>query len=102
MALVAPIFIATKWDAFLDRGHADYLGSHDLEDIIAVVAGRSELAAELVTTDDGVRTWLAERADDFLSHELADYAIQGALPDASTIPQLLDDVRAAFEAIRAA
>jgi len=42
MVPTAPLFLATKWEAFLGRGQSDYLGSHDLEDIIAVVAGRAE------------------------------------------------------------
>jgi hypothetical protein len=35
----APVFLATKWDAFHDRGEADWYGSHDLEDIVTVAAG---------------------------------------------------------------
>ncbi len=96
----APVFLATKWDAFVDRGHDDYLGSHDLEDIITVVAGRPELGAELESTDPDIRVWLAARATEFLAHDLADYAIQGALPDAVTIPGLLDIVRATFDVMK--
>ena len=92
--------MATKWDAFVDRGHDDYLGSHDLEDIITVVAGRPELGAELDSTDPDIRVWLAARATEFLAHDLADYAIQGALPDAVTIPGLLDIVRATFDVMK--
>ena len=36
----APVFIATKLEAFADPGHRDSLASHDLEDITAVVDGR--------------------------------------------------------------
>jgi predicted nucleotidyltransferase len=39
----APAFIATKLEAFYDRGKGDVHMSHDLEDIIAVVNGRAEL-----------------------------------------------------------
>lgn len=35
----APAFIATKFEAFRDRGRSDPLSSHDLEDIINVVEG---------------------------------------------------------------
>ena len=34
--ITAPIFIATKLDAFLSRGKSDYWTSHDLEDLISV------------------------------------------------------------------
>ncbi|VAX09705.1 hypothetical protein MNBD_GAMMA25-1231 [hydrothermal vent metagenome] len=40
--ITAPIFIATKLDAFLSRGKADYLLNHDLEDLISVVDGREK------------------------------------------------------------
>lgn len=33
----APAFIASKLEAFHDRGQEDFLLSHDIEDIIAVV-----------------------------------------------------------------
>jgi hypothetical protein len=58
----APVFIATKWDAFLDRGRDDYLGSHDIEDVITIVAGRPELISELESAPVELRAWLAERA----------------------------------------
>ena len=46
--LTAPYFRATKSVAFKDRGHGDYLSSHDLEDVITVVDGRPELLAEFL------------------------------------------------------
>jgi len=57
----APAYIATKWDAYLDRGEGDLLASHDLEDVIAVVAGRAEIIDEVRDADDGLRAWLAPR-----------------------------------------
>lgn len=43
----APYFIATKLEAFATRGNNDYWYSHDLEDIISVIDGRSELQTEM-------------------------------------------------------
>lgn len=43
----ATCFLATKFEAFRSRGGGDFLGSKDMEDIIAVVDGRAELAVEL-------------------------------------------------------
>ena len=34
-----PVYLGTRWEAFRGRGGGDLLGSHDLEDIIALVAG---------------------------------------------------------------
>lgn len=43
----APYFVATKLEAFFSRGGADFMASHDLEDIIAVVDGRDALIDEV-------------------------------------------------------
>ena len=43
----AAYFIATKLEKFKGRGHGDFLGSHDLEDIVSVVDGRETLSAEV-------------------------------------------------------
>jgi len=95
----APAFIATKWDAFRDRGDGDLLRSHDIEDVIAVVAGREELVVEMSDADADLRNWFAQAAKEFLDDPQSDYAISGALPDAALLPGLLDLVRARFEGL---
>lgn len=45
--VTAPAFVATKLEAFTDRGRGDLLSSHDLEDVLNVVDGRPELSQEL-------------------------------------------------------
>lgn len=40
-------FIATKLEAFTDRGAGDFLTSHDIEDVLNIVDGREELIAEM-------------------------------------------------------
>ncbi len=57
----APLFIATKFEAFDDRGNQDLLTSHDLEDIINVVDGRPELPAEIGSTPGELRDYLADQ-----------------------------------------
>lgn len=49
--LTAPLFIATKLEAYRGRGGDDPLGSHDLEDVVIVVDGREELLAEVQTAN---------------------------------------------------
>ncbi len=44
--ITAPYFIATKLEAFHDRGKEDYL-SHDMEDILNVIDGRPEIIREI-------------------------------------------------------
>jgi hypothetical protein len=38
--ITAPAFLATKFEAYSDRGGDDMLASHDLEDIINILDGR--------------------------------------------------------------
>lgn len=45
--VTAPAFVATKLEAFTDRGRGDLLSSHDLQDVLNVVDGRPELSQEL-------------------------------------------------------
>ena len=54
-----PAFMATKFEAFLDRGQGDLLGSHDLEDIVNVLDGRPELASEVALATPELRQYLA-------------------------------------------
>jgi len=42
----APSFLMLKWAAFTDRGEDDFHGSHDVEDIFAVMASRPSLSSE--------------------------------------------------------
>lgn len=88
----APTFLATKWAAFHDRGNGDWYGSHDIEDIVAVVAGRKELMEELRACDAGVRSYVAAQTRLFLESGFALDVIAGALPDARLIPDLVGRV----------
>ena len=81
------------------RGDADYLASHDLEDIITVVAGRPELLQEVRREGESVQRWLSDRAAAFLLEPASTYAIQGALPDAARIQGVIEDTRSRFEAL---
>lgn len=95
----APVFLATKWDAFRDRGESDWYGSHDLEDIITVAAGRPELLRELRVTDRDVRQYVAAQTRMLLESARAEDVVAGALPDARLIPDLVPRVLARLEEI---
>ena len=61
-------FVATKLEAWRGRGGGDYRESHDLEDLLAVVAGlpalRAEVQAAAREASAAVRTELAALARD--------------------------------------
>ncbi|MEK6663372.1 MAG: hypothetical protein AABY73_05835 [Pseudomonadota bacterium] len=65
--ITAPAFLATKFEAFRDRGRGDLLGSHDLEDIVNVVEGRSEIVFEVVSSPLELRGYLAEQCTKLLA-----------------------------------
>ncbi len=56
----APCFIATKLEAFFNRGENDFRSSHDLQDIINVIDGREELFNEIKDTDNTLRIYLRD------------------------------------------
>ena len=72
----APSFLATKLEAFLDRGKGDYLSSHDLEDVLSVVDGRPELVDELRAAGADLRVFVGAT----FAALLADEGFLNALP----------------------
>lgn len=86
--VTAPAFIATKWAAFQGRGRGDVLMSHDVEDIITVVAGRPSVAEEMLKAPEKLRRFVADCTKEFLSRDDAHDAIEDALPDARLISGL--------------
>lgn len=79
--ITGPAFMATKFEAFADRGQNDLLTSHDLEDIVNVVASRSHLIEEIAQSPADLRKYLATRCQDLL-----------AVPDFSNyLPGLIQD-----------
>jgi hypothetical protein len=72
----APLFVATKLEAFYGRGKGDYLGSSDLEDIVAVIDGRPELTGEIAVSAPDIREYLQKQ----LSRLMATPAFREALP----------------------
>ncbi len=81
----APVFIATKLEAFKDRGHyangdPDFLGSHDMEDIITVTDRRPELLAECRAMPAELRAYLAQAFSGLFKHPDFETTLAGHLP----------------------
>ena len=78
----AAAFMATKFEAFSDRGRNDLLGSHDAEDIINLVDGRPELIDDVAGAPPELRRHLAERCGALLARPgFADALTGMILPD---------------------
>jgi hypothetical protein len=65
--ITAPYFVATKLEAFYDRGHGDYM-SHDIEDILNVIDGRDELVRDIFAIEGSpVAAYLHTEVEDLIS-----------------------------------
>ena len=95
--ITAPLFVATKFEAFHGRGNNDYLASHDLEDLITVIDGRQELIVEIQNSDHELRRYLAAEIKKLLEKSDFQLALPGHFPgDAASqarLPELLRRMR---------
>lgn len=79
--ITAPYFLACKLAAFDGRGNDDYLMSHDMEDIIAVLDGRPEVLQEIgMRTPEDLGGYLAGRFQGLLEDSRFREALPGHLP----------------------
>jgi hypothetical protein len=79
------LFIATKLEAFHERGRDDVFASHDLEDIIAVIDGRPEIANDVAAASTEVRDYVATEIRTLLENQDFIEALAGfLLPDAAS------------------
>jgi len=67
LVAIAPVFLATKVEAFLGRGDGDFWASKDLEDVVTLVNGRPQLAREVAETDEDLRRYLSKTLSKWLS-----------------------------------
>ena len=83
--ITPPVFIATKLEAFKDRGKdangkPDFLGSHDMEDIITVVDRRPELLDECRAMSAELRAYLAAEFTALFANTEFEPTLAGQLP----------------------
>jgi len=98
--MVSPVyFCASKLEAFGDRGKNDYLGSRDLEDLIAVVDGRAELVGEIKAAQSDVRSYLAKEITKLLGTRGFREALPGHLAPDSASQERITTVMARLKEI---
>jgi hypothetical protein len=92
--IAAPVFLATKLEAFSGRGNNDYLFSHDLGDFLAVVDGRDSLIDECRRSPEALQRNLSESVSRLLATPQFREALAGHLPgDAASqarLPELIE------------
>lgn len=95
--ITAPVFIATKFEAFDGRGNLDYLFSHDLGDVVAVVDGRDELINECRQQTEELAANLQARFRRLLETPAFLEALPGHLPgdraSQARLPDLIEKLR---------
>jgi len=65
--ITAPYFVATKLEAFYDRGQGDYM-SHDIEDIVNVIDGRAEIIRDIAAIEgSAVASYLRTEVEELIS-----------------------------------
>jgi hypothetical protein len=88
--ITAPYFLGTKMEAFRGRGQMDFQASHDLEDFVAVIDGRSTILEEIADSPGDLRRYLADAASSLLTESRFLDAVPGFVLDYGRVPLILD------------
>ena len=99
--IAAPVFLATKFEAFATRGRGDMLSSHDFEDIINVLEGRPEIEDEIAGFYPELRSYLIERFREIRSNPDFDNVLPGLLAFDALYTERLTMVRQRIATIAA-
>lgn len=70
--LTSPYFLATKLEAFKNRGKNDFYGSHDYEDIIYLLDNRIRIVEEILESEEGVKNYIKEELAKIRNHPQAE------------------------------
>ena len=100
--LISPLlFLATKLEAFHDRGNEDYGVSHDMEDIVTVIDGRPDLIDDLESIPDDVREYLRQEFEALLSEpefiDSINWHLAGDAANQARSPIIIERIRSIAE-----
>lgn len=84
--LSAPYFLATKFEAFRDRGQNDVYTSHDLEDILTVIEGRPELVGEISIAGEELAHYVSACLANLLKNPEFHNALPGLVSQSNRAP----------------
>ncbi len=91
--ITSPYFLATKIEAFKDRGNSDFLTSHDFEDIITIIAGRKEVVEETLLASDELKAYLKQTFIEMLNNDQFEQTLPGHLNDGPATLQRVQVVK---------
>jgi len=88
-------FIATKLEAFKDRGEGDYYASADLEDIVTILDGVGDIVERIHSLPNTVRKYIQDQFAKYLGDPLFVEALPGHLPHHAQkrFPSLLQKIQ---------
>jgi predicted nucleotidyltransferase len=95
--VTAPLFLATKLEAFHGRGDGSFVMDKDIEDIVAVVDGRPELPDEVAKADPILREYLQDEVQALLSDrgflDTLPGQLQGDEANQARLPLIIERLR---------
>ncbi|GAB4518951.1 MAG: hypothetical protein Tsb004_29780 [Allomuricauda sp.] len=77
--LPLPYFLATKMEAFFDRGIKDVYASHDLEDITYLLNYTTTIDEQIIAAENDVKPYLIKKLTTFKKDKTILTAIRGSL-----------------------
>ena len=96
--ITPPYFVALKLEAFEERGHKDFLGSTDFEDVICLANGRESLVNEIMNCDN-LRAGIAQKFREYLAHPELEDAVDGFVQTESDSEDRKRRIMQAFKAL---
>ena len=84
----APALLALDWATVRARNQSP-LDSGELEDIVALVAGRDEVVREVAASPAELRHFVAAETRRFLGYDGAEHVMRNAIPGAARLPALV-------------
>lgn len=100
-AFSVPFLLASKLEAFRDRGNGDYLASKDLEDIVTLLDGCLDAEQRIASAPAEVRQYLARAFAALLKSDLFLLGLEGHLRPGTEGTERLDRCLALIRRIAA-
>ncbi|MDE2143398.1 MAG: nucleotidyl transferase AbiEii/AbiGii toxin family protein [Elusimicrobia bacterium] len=88
--LSLPYLIATKFDAIHGRGNGDFMGSKDLEDIVALLDGCPDAERKILAAPADVRKYLATEFQKLQADKMFQAGLEGHLGFGRDVSDRLD------------
>lgn len=92
-----PAFLATKFEAFSNRGREDDIANADLEDIFTLLGSREDALERILAAPAEIRQYLVESSRKLLAKDDLDDVVSGCFDTGATSQAAVPRVRAILE-----